>query len=153
LLNKLALALAVLIVVLLAAVAAIAISADRDETAENGESELSSAEALVEDRTTVAIGSEGQPLGVECQVPTDSGTPLLVSFLNATDETNDFLARITVDFADGTTVTALARAAALRPGERRAVVPEPWPDSGVVTECRLDAIQQGEHVILLDSGR
>ncbi|MDH3294448.1 MAG: hypothetical protein OER95_09035, partial [Acidimicrobiia bacterium] len=128
-LNKLALALAVAIVVLLAAVAALSISGSRDRASENGDdSELVSSEEVVDARTTVAMGGAGQPLDIECRIPGDSSTPLLVSFINATSATDDYLAKITVVYTTGRTVTALAEATALRPGERREVVPEPWPD-------------------------
>lgn len=150
-LNKLALALAVLIVVLLAAVAALTISASQDEQAEDDDSGLTSSEEVVEARTSVVVGSVGQPLDVECQVPVDASTPLLVAFHNASETVDDYVAKITVVYRDGSTTTALAEAAALRPGEQRAVVPEPWPDDGLVDDCRIDAIQRGEHVILLDS--
>jgi len=152
-LNKLALALAVLIVVLLAAVAAMTISASQNDSADGGESELTSSEEAVETRTTVALGAVGEPLDVECQVPSDDSTPLLVSFLNATNITDDYVAQVTIDYRDGTSTTAIAKASSLRPGERRAVVPEPWPDAVTIVACRLDAIQRGEQVILLDSDR
>ena len=152
-LNKLALALAVLIVVLLAGLAAITISASQNDSAGDVESELISSEESVETSTAVALGTAGEPLDVECQVPLDDNTPLLVSFLNATDVTADYLARVTVDYRDGTSTTAIAEATSLRPGERRTVVPEPWPDDATIVACRLDAIQRGEQVILLDSDR
>lgn len=152
-LNKLALALAVLIVVLLAAVAAMTISASQNESADDAESELTSSEELVETRTTVALGAAGEPLDVECKLPPDDNTPLLISFLNATNVSDDYLAQVTVVYRDGSSTTAIAEAISLRAGERRDVVPEPWPDSGPIVDCRLDAIQRGEQVILLDSGR
>lgn len=148
-LNKLALALAVLIVVVLAAVAAIAISSIDDEVADQSESEEDKSPQPVPERTTVAMGNGSQPLAISCDVPADESTPLLVSFVNDTATSADYVAKITVVYTNGRIDTAIATAAALRAGERRSVIPEPWPDDGTVQSCRLDAVQQGEHLVLL----
>ncbi len=145
-LNKVALALAVLIVVVLAAILAISIS---DRIQSESDEEEDNASTTTEPDRTIIVDDSGRPVAVSCDIPPDDNTPLLVTFINDTTVTADYTAQVTVLYGNGRAQTAIAEAVALRAGENRAVIPEPWPDDAEISSCRLDAIQRGEHLVLL----
>lgn len=155
-LSKLALALSVLIVVLLAVVAGVTVlnpSDDSDQDQGTGNvsgGALDSSVAPGPSSGRIELGAADQPLAVACQLPVVGQTPLLVVFENRTGSTDDFLAQVLVVYNDGTRIEAVASADAVRPGEQRSVVPDPWFESATVVDCRLQVIQQGQRVVLLE---
>jgi len=148
-LRNLAVLLAVLIVIILAVVAAMTVV---DSGAGDEPREIVSDPTAAGPRATieVAIGPGGQPLQVACHLPVADQNPLLVSFENRSGVLDDYLAEVSVSFADGSTTEVLAEALQLRSGERRSVVPTPWLEPESIVNCAIKAIQHNERIILID---
>ncbi len=149
-LKQLALVLAVVIVALLAVVAALTIvnrGPDVDEVG-SGETEEPGPRTTV----VVSVGSTGRQVEVGCLLPVDGQSPFLVVFESRADATDDYKARVSVRSDNGTISTVVGSAEALRPGERREVLPDPWLDPEGIVGCEVVAIQASDQVILVESG-
>ncbi len=97
----------------------------------------------------VSVGADGSQVEVGCRVPVDGQSPFLVTFENRTSASDDYQAEVSVGLADGSSVAVVAAAPALRPGERRTVLPRPWLEPGQITGCEVVAIQGTDQVIIL----
>lgn len=149
-LKQLVLILALVIVAGLAIVAALTI-VDRGPDEEEIGSDT--AEATGPRATImVSVGPDGSQVEVGCRLPVEGQSPLLVTFENGTNTTDDYQARVSVRLDEGGRSTVVADAPELRPGERRSVLPEPWLEPEGITGCEVVAIQASDRVIILDDG-
>lgn len=150
-LKQSALILAIAIVALLAIVAALTI-VNRGSGTDNGETATPAVVIGPQTTIMVSVGVDGSQVEVSCQSPVDGQSPFLVSFENQTGVTDDLQARVVVRYDDGSALSVVAEAAALRPGERRNVLPEPWLEPSGITACEVVAVQTSDRVILVESG-
>lgn len=151
-LKQLALILAIAIVALLAIVAALTV-VNRGSGTDDGET-ANTPVVVIAPQTTimVSVGVDGSQVEVGCRGPVDGQSPFLVSFENQTGVTDDFQARVLVRYDDGSALSVVAEASALRPGERRNVLPETWLEPSGITACEVEAVQTSDRVILVESG-
>lgn len=147
-LKQLALILAIVIVAILAIVAALTI-VNRGSGGEEVDEEPAVEPTGPATTIAVSVGAGGSQVEVGCGVPVDGESPFLVTFENRTAVSDDYQAEVSVGLTDGSRVAVVAAAPALRPGERRSVLPQPWLEPDQITGCEVVVIQGSDQVIIL----